>query len=77
MSNTSTRVERAQKPRRCPECGQSPLANIIYGMPAFDENLERKINEASITLGGCCISDDDPTWERTHCGLKIFRRQEQ
>jgi len=44
MSNTSTRVERAQKPRKCPECGQAPLASILYGMPAFDEELERKMN---------------------------------
>lgn len=77
MSNTSTRVERAQKPRKCPECGQAPLASILYGMPAFDEEIERKMNEGRITLGGCCVSDDDPVWECTHCGLKIFRRQVQ
>ena len=77
MTNTSTRVERAQKPRKCPECGQAPLASILYGMPAFDEELERKMNEGRITLGGCCVSDDDPAWEGTHCGLKIFRRQVQ
>jgi len=75
MSNKSTRVERAQKPRKCPKCGQAPLARILYGMPAFDEELERKIEEGRITLGGCCVSDDDPTWECSHCGLKIFRRQ--
>ncbi|NCC24601.1 MAG: hypothetical protein EOM25_05275 [Deltaproteobacteria bacterium] len=77
MSNTSTRVERAQKPRKCPECGQAPLASILYGMPAFNKELERKMNEGRITLGGCCIRDDDPAWECTHCGLKIFRRQVQ
>lgn len=77
MTNTSTRVERAQKPRKCPECGQAPLASILYGMPAFDEELEQKMNEGRITLGGCCVSDDDPSWECTHCGLKIFRRQVQ
>jgi DNA-directed RNA polymerase subunit RPC12/RpoP len=77
MTNTSTRVESAQKPRKCPECGQAPLASILYGMPAFDEELERKMNEGRITLGGCCVSDDDPAWECTHCGLKIFRRQVQ
>jgi hypothetical protein len=46
-------------------------------MPAFDEELERKMNEGRITLGGCCVSDDDPAWEYTHCGLKIFRRRVQ
>ncbi len=77
MSNRSSRIERVQKPRKCPECGQVPLASVLYGMPAFDEELERKMKEGKITLGGCCISLDDPAWECTHCGLKIFRRQVQ
>ena len=77
MSNTSTRVERVQKPRKCPECGKAPIASILYGMPAFDEDLEQKMNEGRIALGGCCVSDDDPAWECTNCGLKIFRKQVQ
>lgn len=77
MSNTATRVERSQKPRKCAKCGQAPLASILYSMPAFDEEREQKMNEGRITLGGCCVSDDDPAWESTHCGLKIFRRQVQ
>ena len=74
MSNPSGRVERAQKPRKCPQCGQAPLASILYGMPAFDGELEREMKEGRITLGGCGVSEDDPAWECTHCGLKVFRR---
>ncbi len=77
MINISRRIERAQKPSKCPECGKAPLASILYGMPAFDEGLEQKMNEGRVTLGGCSIGDDDPAWECTHCGLKIFRRQVQ
>lgn len=77
MSTPGNRVEREEKPQNCPKCGHMPLASIFYGMPAFDEELERKMNEGRITLGGCCVSDDDPAWECTHCGLKIFRRQVQ
>ena len=77
MSNKSTRVEHTHKPKKCPECGQAPLSNILYGMPAFDEAFERKMNEGRVAIGGCCVGDDDPAWECTHCGLKIFQRQVQ
>ena len=73
VMNTSTRIERARKPKHCPQCGQTPVARILYGMPACDEKLVRNLEESRITLGGCCISFDDPAWECTHCGLKIFR----
>jgi len=68
------RVERAKKPRKCPVCGHTPMASIQYGYPCFDEKLERKISEGRIILGGCCISEDDPAWECSLCGLKIFRK---
>lgn len=67
------RVERTRKPRKCPECGHSPLASILYGLPSFDEALERAMHEGRITIGGCCIGHDDPAWECSHCGFKIFR----
>ena len=73
MSMKSNRIERAEKPQSCPECGKAPLATILYGMPAFDQELEREMKEGRVTLGGCCIGDDDPVWECTGCGLPIFR----
>lgn len=69
------RVECGQKPDECPECGRAPLACILYGLPAFDEELERDMAEGRVVLGGCCISGDDPAWQCTHCGLEIFRKQ--
>jgi hypothetical protein len=32
----------------------------MYGYPLFSEELEQKLEAGKITLGGCCISDDDP-----------------
>ncbi len=72
-----SRVEYAKKPRKCPGCGHAPLASILYGEPIFSEKLERELSEGRRTLGGCCVSEDDPAWECTHCGLKIFRSQTQ
>jgi len=38
------RVERARKPAKCPSCGAAPVASILYGLPAFDDNLEQAID---------------------------------
>ena len=68
-----SRIEYTKKPRKCPECGHSPLASILYGEPSFSEQLQRELNEGRTTLGGCCVTEGDPVWECTHCGLKMFR----
>jgi len=74
MKNQSSRVERAIKPDRCPECGKSQMADILYGYPAFSDELQQDINEGRVMLGGCCVSFDDPAWVCSQCGLKIFRK---
>ena len=71
--NKSGRVIRDRKPRRCPKCKHYPLANILYGMPTFDDELEQKIKEGRIAIGGCCVSFDDPAWVCSKCGLEIYR----
>jgi len=45
-----------RKPKKCPKCGFSPVASILYGMPAYDEELERKLEDKPLVLGGCVIS---------------------
>jgi len=54
------RYDSTRKPRRCPACGSKRIASIMYGYPLFSEELEQKLEAGKITLGGCCISDDDP-----------------
>ncbi|MGB1110563.1 MAG: hypothetical protein ACPG4N_09420 [Gammaproteobacteria bacterium] len=66
------RVERDRKPGKCPSCGHAPMASILYGLPRFNEELSQKIEAGRVTLGGCMVSEDDPIWECTHCGLKVF-----
>ena len=49
----------------CPTCNSSNgLREIIYGMP------EGPVNEDRYAIGGCCISDDDPTSKCIECGWK-------
>lgn len=74
MAELPDRVERVQKPRKCPQCKHAPVATILYGMPAYDDELTQAMEEGRISLGGCLIGFDDPVWECTKCGLEIYRK---
>ena len=38
---------------RCPNCGSSNIAKIIWGLPDFTEELQKRIDAGEIVLGGC------------------------
>jgi hypothetical protein len=59
------------KPRECPSCGSTRIADIMYGLPAFDQKMQRDIEEGKIVLGGCCIAPDSPVWKCLDCGLDM------
>lgn len=68
--------------KRCPHCGSSHVCRILYGMPHFDEELEKALKEGSIMLGGCMVSSVnlkgenvaiDPAWYCHDC-KKAFGR---
>ena len=44
----------------CPYCGSRNIAHLIYGMPAFTEELQRKLDEGKVALGGCVLEYDRP-----------------
>ena len=73
MSEESERVYVSRKPRKCPSCGMKPIATILYGMPAYSVELEEKLQSGTIALGDCCVTDNDPEWECTHCEQKLHR----
>jgi hypothetical protein len=78
MKKAKRRVVKSRKPRKCPACGHTPLATILYGRPAFDENLEKEMKEGLVTFGGCCVTVfEDPKWESTKCGLQIYKKTEE
>ncbi len=52
---------------KCPKCGSAKVASILYGLPMFNEKLERELESGEVTLGGCCITDDDPLWQCIAC----------
>lgn len=52
---------------KCPRCGGKDTAPIMYGMPAFDDELEQALADHKIVLGGCCINDANPKYHCFHC----------
>ena len=63
---------RACKLETCPSCGSATVADIIYGFPAmWCPKLRKKLDERKVVLGGCCITNNDPAWHCTSCGLDI------
>lgn len=64
----------SRKPRKCPACGSKRIARILYGLPAFSDELQRDLEEGKITLGGCCIRDDDPVWQCADCDMEFYKK---
>jgi hypothetical protein len=59
------------RPSSCPSCGSPRIARILYGLPAFDKELENALSQGTVTLGGCVVTGDDPEWECLQCGQTI------
>ena len=45
----------------CPMCGSERVAPILYGLPANEP-------DEMVHLGGCIISEDNPSWHCKACG---------
>ncbi len=58
----------------CPYCGSRNIANIMYGMPVFDAELRRELDEGTVALGGCEIEIDHPmpTHHCNDCGEEFW-----
>ena len=41
---------------KCPYCSSKNTARILYGYPAYSEELQKKLDNGKIAIGGCCIS---------------------
>jgi YgiT-type zinc finger domain-containing protein len=63
----------ARKPRKCPSCGHTPIASILYGMPNISDELFEKERRGEVIFGGCVIELDQPTWQCSNCGAEFFK----
>lgn len=57
--------------KKCPKCGSKRIAPILYGMPAFDEEMEQLLKDEKLYLGGCCISFAQPEYHCFECKKDI------
>jgi hypothetical protein len=55
------------RPPRCRSCGGRHVAELLYGLPAVDEELNRNLRAGHIVLGGCCVSERMPQWRCGTC----------
>lgn len=71
----ATRLGLIMKTRRvvesnpCPGCGAlGSIREIVYGMPDPDFKFDKYI------VGGCCVTDNDPTHGCLECDWRGFIR---
>ena len=54
--------------RVCPFCKTASGRPIVRGMPGPDLMQAISRGRLNVVLGGCCISDHDPTHQCSRCG---------
>lgn len=57
--------------RNCPRCKSENIAKILYGLPVMDSKLEKAMESGKIVLGGCAITEDDPSYRCNNCGKEF------
>ncbi len=52
---------------KCPNCNKEWIAEILWGYPEDVESIKEELDKKEIVLGGCLVTDHDPTWECNDC----------
>lgn len=52
--------------KKCPACGSTETVKILYGMPTYEAFQASERGE--IALGGCCVTENDPSRHCNNCG---------
>lgn len=58
----------------CPECKSKNVAFIFWGYPGDIDWYLKAAEEKKIVFGGCCISENNPTWQCTNCYVEIWSK---
>jgi len=70
----SEKIRVESKPEKCPVCGFSPVATILYGDIGYSPQLSQQMEKREVVLGGCSIYPDKPRWQCSKCGTKFYKR---
>ena len=57
----------------CLKCGGTDIAMILYGLPSDELLNSKKVKERKISLGGCCVTGNDPKLECNDCGWRFTK----
>ena len=68
ISKDKTKDENKNSKIVCPYCQSTSIAEIMYGEPVFDDELEEALRNGEIYLGGCCYYPDSPEYHCNKCG---------
>ena len=60
----------------CPRCDSVHTAPILWGMPAYDRELERQEANEEIYIGGCCVSQNVPSHHCFSCEWEFIPGEE-
>ncbi|GAB5431027.1 MAG: hypothetical protein EpisKO_03970 [Epibacterium sp.] len=77
LASATTQASYARKPRKCPNCGATPVANILYGMPSISPKLIEKEERGEVMFGGCVIEEDGSQahWACSKCGAEFYKKK--
>lgn len=56
---------------KCPRCGSEDIVPIVYGYPGPE--LVKESEAGKVRLGGCIVSEDNPTHACKRCGHRWRR----
>ncbi len=62
---------RSRRVSKCPRCGSVEVLPIEYGYPGPE--MIAAAERGKIHLGGCCVSERDPTLKCNACGKEFGR----
>ena len=71
IREADTQIINLDQHTRCPACDSGDIAQILYGLPAIDREMERLLKEKKITFGGCAEDDTQPRWLCNQCHHKF------
>lgn len=75
--NLDTELERIHGRKteiKCPKCGSSRLAPILYGMPCMDDELKLQIENEEVFIGGCKLPVMGPEYHCFNCGEDVLEK---
>ena len=56
------------KPKKCPFCGSTEIKQYLFGLPTKEASKSGKY-----ILGGCVISNNNPSWGCVNCHSNFYR----